>query len=137
MKRHESKKIQKYSFLTKKGHLIYSNLNLTCFYRNVCCKIRNVFYWLAYFNCEYLRSQRLETVDFDQNSPFDQKDFLKAIMISLKFWLVLKRPLVCKIENYFHWRIYFHSIATVCIDTLVSWQYFRAQRFYNVVFWPK
>ena len=62
---------------------------------------------------------------FKWNDTFEQTQFWKVGVVTLKFYLVWQRCMLCKIENGFYWLIYFHC------------EYLNAAKFGNVVFHTK
>ena len=73
--------------------------------------MENVFYWLSFIHCKYLRSQRFENAEVEEVS-----------VVYLNFFLLLQRSMKCNMENGFYRLVYFHC------------KFLRSGIFENVVF---
>ena len=116
----------KFSMVYKEARWLVERYGNLKFEPYIIFKIENGFYWLVWFRCEYLRTQRFKNTFFDQNNSLSQHSFKKWLIFTVtSFGLFLQKCIVDTIENCFCWLVYFYC------------GYLRAKRFKNVVIWPK
>ena len=70
-------------------------------------KVKNSFYWLVYFNCDYFMVQKLYNMVFKENNLLEQTQLWEVGVRILRFYLILLRGMFCKIENSFYWLVCF------------------------------